>query len=209
MNERERLTGLRGSLKHTYMSRTQNLPFHGWHHIEFVEAKVCTFAQELGADLNLCRISALVHDLNHLDAPGSRASAGASRIEHVLSEAGYPKKTILRIQKIVVEAETAGRGPDISQEAKALSDSDTLFKALPVTPVLLAHRYLSETSMTVHDLAEKIVSEQTPLREKEIYFYTELGERLYGSWASANLALWHAMLECLHDPDVLRLLSAL
>lgn len=39
---------------------SDDLPFHGWHHIEFVYRKSAVFAVDLGADSNLTQVAALV-----------------------------------------------------------------------------------------------------------------------------------------------------
>jgi uncharacterized protein len=111
------------------------------------------------------------------------------------------------IEDIVIEAEMATRGPDISREAQALSDADTLFKALPVTPVVLAHRYLEENGVTLRELANKIVGEQQDPHDEGFYFYNPEAAATYSRWATANLALWQCIKESLDDTDVEELLD--
>jgi uncharacterized protein len=96
---------------------------------------------------------------------------------------------------------------DISAEAMALSDADTLFKAHPITPVLLAPLYMQETGSSLGELAQKIVGEQVPLRDDGIYFYSESAKKKYESWGDANLALWSCIQEALDDPSVRELIE--
>lgn len=185
------------------------LPFHGWHHVSFVRGKAADFAQANGADVGVVETAALVHDLNYLVERNSPASAGRDLRMRVLAESGVPEATATWIDAIVVEAEMATRHRNIGIEAQALSDADTLFKALPVTPVMLAHRYLTENGLSLRELASKIVGEQRDVHEAGFYFYSRQAAAAYSHWASANLALWQCVVESLEDPSVARLLSAI
>ena len=198
MNVQERMKSL-------YAEHVDDVPFHGWHHIEFVVSKVPEFALELGADVDKTRLAALVHDVNHLVAPGSHVGAGESLLRQILEEAECPSSVVSSVARIVKEAETAQRGHSLSREAKALSDADTLFKALPITPILLAPRYLAEAKWPIDKLARKIISEQTPLQREGIYFYSSSAKAKFDKSAQLNLALWIGVIECLEDPDVARL----
>jgi uncharacterized protein len=100
------------------------------------------------------------------------------------------------------------RHRDISLEAQALSDADTLFKALPITPVMLAHRYLDENRISLRALATKIVGEQRGRYDDGFYFYSPQAAASYSRWALANLELWRCILESLDDPCVEDLLGA-
>jgi uncharacterized protein len=190
-----------------YAKQTREIPFHGLHHVAFVARNSRKFAEELGADAATVELAALVHDVNYLVATRSDASAGAQLRRKILNDIGLDQDSIGTIENIVVAAETRVRGPRISREAMALSDADTLFKALPITPVILAPLYMRETGRSVRDLAEKIVGEQVPLRDKDIYFYSETAKKKYEHWGDANLALWSCILESLDDPSVMELIE--
>jgi uncharacterized protein len=186
----------------------RRLPFHGWHHVSFVRAKAVHFAQANGAEASIVETAALVHDVNYLVRRNSPAAAGERLRMDVLAEAGVRPTTARWIDDIVVEAEMANRGPDISVEAQALSDADTLFKALPVTPVMLSHRYLAENGITLRELADKIVGEQQEKHDDGYYFYNPDAAAAYSRWASTNLMLWQHIRESLDDHDVAELLDA-
>ncbi|HEY3749441.1 MAG TPA: HD family phosphohydrolase [Pseudonocardiaceae bacterium] len=187
----------------------QRLPFHGWHHVSFVRAKGAQFAAHNGADVSLVETAALVHDLNYLVERNSAASAGGALRMRILAEAGVPEAAAAWIDAVVDEAEMATRHRDISIEAQALSDADTLFKALPVTPVMLAHRYLTENGISLRELASKIVGEQRGVHDAGFYFYSQEAADAYSHWASANLELWQCVMEALDDPSVNQLLAAI
>ncbi|MBP2330057.1 uncharacterized protein JOF56_010442 [Kibdelosporangium banguiense] len=185
-----------------------NLPFHGWHHVHFVRTKAGAFARANGSDPAVVETAALVHDLNYIVKRNSDAAEGREIRMRILAAAGVAEPVAEWIDDIVVEAEISTRHRDISKEAQALSDADTLFKALPVTPVMLAHRYLSENGITLGQLANKIVGEQRGKHDEGFYFYSPQAKAMYSHWASANLELWQCVVEALDDPSVGELLDA-
>lgn len=204
--ENQKLNALEGSLETLYKEKSRDLLFHGWHHITFVQKKAIIFAKELGADQGIVEAAALTHDLNYV-AKGSHPSDGKELRETFLKKAGYSTEEIEQIEAIVLEEHTAERGNDISGEAKALSDADTLFKALPFTPILFASKYIAETQTDIVKLASKIVEEQNHLMEQGIYFYTESAREKYLGWAKVNLQLWNNVAESLRDPEIQEVLD--
>jgi len=186
----------------------ESLPFHGWHHVGFVRTKAVEFAERNGSDAAVVETAALVHDVNYIVARNSSAAAGRRLRLEILAVAGVAKPVAGWIDRIVREAEMAVRHREISLEAQALSDADTLFKALPVTPVVLAHRYLAENGVSLRELAEKIVGEQQDVHDDGYYFYNPQAAATYTRWAAANLQLWQCIRESLDDPTVEQLLRA-
>jgi uncharacterized protein len=184
------------------------LQFHGWHHVSFVRTKAARFAVLNGAEVSVVETAALVHDVNYLVRRNSSAAAGGRLRRAILKRAGVPAHVAAWVDRIVVEAEMATRGRDISLEAQALSDADTLFKALPVTPVVLAHKYLEENGIGLRELANKICGEQQSVHDEGFYFYNPEAAAMYTRWASANLQLWQCIRESLDDADVSQLLAA-
>ncbi|WP_197288984.1 hypothetical protein [Nocardia sp. NRRL S-836] len=183
------------------------LQFHGWHHVSFVRDKAVHFAERNGAAADVVEVAALVHDLNYMVRRNSLPTDGAALRRKVLFIAGVCVGDIDWIERIVVEAEMRTRHRDISLEAQALSDADTLFKALPVTPVVLAHKYLQENGISLRELAHKIVGEQVGKADDGYYFYDEEAAATYTKWAEANLSLWRCIVESLDDPCVEDLLT--
>jgi len=185
-----------------------NLQFHGWHHVSFVRDKAIHFASRNGACVEVVHVAALVHDLNYMVRRNSLPLDGAELRAKVLASAGVPADDATWVEDIVLEAEMRTRHRTISLEAQALSDADTLFKALPVTPVVLAHKYLEENGITLKELAHKIVNEQQGAVDDGYYFYDAEAAATYTRWASANLKLWQCIVESLDDPCVEDLLTA-
>lgn len=198
---------VREQIRATYASHPTELPFHGWKHVQFVSVKARLFASELDVDPDLVEIAALVHDLNYLVDVASSATSGGNLRQRILLSAGLSSTIIERVESIIQQAETKRRHEAISPEAMALSDADNAFKALPITPILYASRYVEETGMPLLQLAEKIVAEQVPLADRGIYFYTATAVKEYGRWATANLELWRSVLDAVTDPEVLLLLD--
>ncbi|MEU7788303.1 HD family phosphohydrolase [Amycolatopsis sp. NPDC049159] len=197
-----------GRVRRLCRQYAERLQFHGWHHVSFVRAKAGGFARHNGADPAVVEVAALVHDVNYLVLRNSPASAGRNLRLEILAECGVPPHVSRWIDEIVDEAEMATRGRDISLEAQALSDADTLFKALPVTPVVLAHRYLRENGLSLRELANKIVGEQCDVHDEGYYFYNPEAAATYSRWATANLQLWQCIKEAVDDPTVVELLDA-
>jgi uncharacterized protein len=184
------------------------LPFHGWHHVNFVRTKAVGFAGHNGADAGVVEVAALVHDVNYLVRRNSSAAAGSDLRLSMLAESGVSDEVSCWIDAIIDEAEMATRHRNISLEAQALSDADTLFKALPVTPVVLAHKYLKENDLSLRELAHKIVGEQANVHGEGYYFYNTEAAATYSRWAGANLELWQCIKEAVDDPTVAELLDA-
>jgi uncharacterized protein len=206
MNNEQKLNILRTNLEDLYMQRNDELLFHGWHHITFILKKSIDFANSIGADLFLVESAALTHDLNYVVKENSVPEVGAELRKQCLSEAGYTQKEIERIENIVLESHTGYRTEQISDEGRALSDADSLFKILPITPVIFSGKYITQNKVDISKLANKIVTEQNKLMDQGIYFYTALAKEKYLKWARINLNLWNGVVEALRDEDVQALL---
>ena len=207
MENSSKIQRLRDSLQKLYYLQSGKLLFHGWHHITFVSKKAVEFAKSIHADVFLVESAGLVHDLNYVVRPRSEPEEGKELRQQHLREAGYTSEEILRIETIVMEEHLATRDAHISNEGKALSDADTLFKALPITIPIFASKYMQQTGTDIAQLAHKVTSEQNLLMEAGIYFYTDLAKQKYLHWAKANLALWNNVEEGLKDPDVVEVLT--
>jgi len=192
-----------------YASFTSGLPFHGWHHVEFVRAKAVVYASKNGANVRIVEAAALLHDLNYMVKRNSRVSAGEDLRREILADIGVSAETAGWIESVIREAETEARDETAGLEAQALSDADTIFKALPITPVLLAHLYMEETGEDLEQLCTRIIRDQVKLHNQGIYFYNREVAIQYEEWASANLNLWRCIEESLIQPEVRELVNTL
>jgi uncharacterized protein len=188
-------------------AQADTVPFHSWTHTEFVCNKAIEFARDRGANERLVAAAALVHDLNYLAEANSAPDAGRTMRKRLLRECGFAADEMARIEQIIHDAHTEWRSRHVDAETACLSDADTLYKALPITPVLFSHRYLDENKIGLAELAAKIINEQSHKLQDDYYFYdASLAER-YRSWVEANLRLWEAIRDSLGDPDVQRLVE--
>ncbi len=199
MSRNEQLTQ---NLKALYESSTEALLFHGWHHVQFVVRKSVEFAEELKVDRELAKAAALTHDLNYLIDTKSTVDTGAALRAQQLAKVGYDEAEIAIIEEAVHSASTEHRSASIATLAKALSDADALFKVLPVGPMILSARFITETKTDLRKWADRIMREQQPLLDSGIYFYTQTARDRYLEWARLNLE-WVAMVQrSLDDPDI-------
>jgi len=88
-----------------------------------------------------------------------------------------------------------------------LSDADSLFKVLPITPVVFASSYIKQNGVDIYKMADKITKEQNKLLENDIYFYTDIAKVRYLDWARLNLGLWNNIKDCLEDKDISEILT--
>lgn len=207
MENKEKIDALEKILQVLYEKHKEELLFHGWHHIEFVRTKALEFAPELQADPFLVESAALVHDLDYIDRSGTRK--GENLRKKILSDVGYSQEDQETIEEIIHVAHIGNQTEDMSNEAKALADGDNLFKVLPFTPILFAHKYLEEQKVGLRELAEKIVSDQKDKIERGTFFYSETARRKYLKWAKTNIEIWTNMEESLDDPDIARVISSI
>lgn len=184
------------------------LLFHGWHHIEFVHNKAIEFAIELKCNVEKVAVSALLHDLNYIFSDKLEPEAARLNIIEYVIKVGYDKDYAEEIANLIENSHLAYRGTrELSDESKALSDADTLFKAIPTTPILFASRFITQNKYDIEKLGNKVVNEQKPLMDADEYFYTDIAKRKYLKWAKTNLDIWENILESLGDKDVRQLLA--
>jgi uncharacterized protein len=204
----ERTAKLATQLEELYGSYKDTLLFHGWHHIYFVARKSVEFASEFNVDKEIIEAAALTHDLNYIvDTTTTGPEAGTKLREKYLSQAGFSNDEISEINAIILEEHVAYRHANISDAAKVLSDADSLFKVMPLNPVLFSSKFITETKIDLRAWATRIIKEQKPLLDEGIYFYTDIAKRKYLAWAETDLQLVAQVLESLDDPDIQEMLD--
>jgi uncharacterized protein len=196
------------NLKKLYYEKAADLLFHGWHHIYLTAKKAPEFAEEFpDVDKELVEAAALTHDLNYIVETNSGPEAGERLRAQYLQEAGFNPKEIAYIESVVMEENTATRDANISDAAKALSDADSLFKIMPLTPIIFSSHYIVENRVDIHQWADKIINEQASLMEQGIYFYTKAANEKYLQWAKTDLELVKQVKESLEDPAIKEMLE--
>jgi len=190
------------NLKVLYETYKEELLFHGWHHIAFVTRKSLEFADEFKIDKEVLEAAALTHDLNYIVDVTSEVDDGKNLRAEELAAVGYNSEEISTIERVVHDASTENSGGNISDTAKALSDGDKLFKVLPVGPMILSARYITETKVDIKKWADRIIRDQKPLLESGIYFHTRIAKERYLAWAKLNLQWVEMVRSSLDDPDI-------
>lgn len=207
MNTSDRTTKLSNILEELYKEHSKELLFHGWHHICFVRNKAVEFAQIIHANIEIVEAAALTHDLNYFILPNSEPEIAKEMRLKYLKGSLFNDSEIHQIESIIMESHVRTRNENISTEGKALSDADTLFKALPTTPILFASKFITQNKIDIYKLAAKITSEQKKLLDSGIYFYIDEVKEKYLDWAKTNLELWEYVQESLDDKDVQEMLT--
>lgn len=203
-----RTNTLATALKELYYTHARTLLFHGWHHIYLTAKKAVEFADEFPeVDKELLEAAALTHDLNYLVKTNTAPEVGKELREQYLTKAGFNSSEIAAVEAIVMEGHTGTRHATISHAAKALSDADSLFKIMPLTPIIFSSHYIVENKVDIHQWADKIIQEQKPLMEQGIYFYTKKANEKYLEWAKTDLALVEQVKESLDDPAIKEMLD--
>lgn len=203
----ERVALLTANLEALYRKHSAELLFHGWHHITFVAKKARQFAEGYDVNAEIVEAAALTHDLNYIVEPYSEPEVGEELRREYLQKSQFTASEIAAIEATIMEGHMAARHENISLEAKILSDADTIFKSLPVTPIILTGHYITENQVDLQKLARKIVNEQKPMMEAGIYFYTDAAKAKYLPWAESNLKLWENVVAALDDEDVNEMLA--
>jgi len=201
------ITKLRKEIKSLYLKHSKKLLFHGWHHITFVVKKSQKIAVTVNANKMIVEAAALTHDLNYIIKPNSKPEIGKNIRKKILLKTGFNLNEIIVIEKVVMESHTGTRTKKISPEGIALSDADTLFKALPITPIIFAQKYITQNNVDIFKLAKKITTEQNPLIKNNIYFYSNYAKKKYLHWAKDNLKVWNNVIEALKDKEIKEVLK--
>ena len=201
MNKDAILQKITNDVQNIYKNALHELPYHGWHHIEFVHQQALRFAPELGADPFLVAIAALIHDLNYVVDANSTFHAGSSMRVELLRNNGFDEEIVQQVEQIIQQGDRTLRTADISPEAKALSDADTLFICLPITPIIFTKGFLIERSISIRKIADLIINTQKPLFEQDIFFYSDTAKK-YMNWAKTNFELWGNVIEFLDDKEI-------
>lgn len=195
------------ALEELYNEKSSELLFHGWHHIYLAAKKVVEFADELKVDKEIAVATALVHDLNYVVEVNSEPDIAKDLRAQYLRAADFTEVEIETIEQAIMESHTANRHAHISDLAKALADADNIFKVLPVTPMLFSSHYITENKVDIHKWAGKIIRDQKPLLDQDIYFYTKIAKQRYDEWARVNLRLVEMVQDALEDPDIVETLE--
>jgi uncharacterized protein len=103
---------------------------HDRHHVERVHRMAMRIASEEGADMDVVRAAALLHDVARAMEDEGRvedhASEGARIAGEILAEVGFPEEKIPRVVECIRVHRFRGGGHAGSLEARVLQDADRL-----------------------------------------------------------------------------------
>lgn len=108
---------------------TADDPVHGFDHVLRVLALAERIGKELGADLEIVRAAALLHDAAGADPRENRAeheAASAEFARQVLSGEGWPDARIEAVAHCIVSHRYRGQQQPETLEARVLFDADKL-----------------------------------------------------------------------------------
>jgi uncharacterized protein len=100
---------------------------HDWRHIERVRKLARTIGLEEGADLYVCELAALLHDLADAKIAGDEVT-GQRRVRDWLATRGAESSAIERVMEIIATMSFAGGGrlPMTTLEGRVVQDADRL-----------------------------------------------------------------------------------
>lgn len=153
----------------------QNGTSHRWDHVERVLALAERLAREEGADINVVRVAALLHDIGRGEEARTRgrvchAEYGAELARKILAEEGLPPDFIERVVRAIKRHRfRRGELPETIEE-KVLFDADKL-DSLGAVGIGRAFLFAGEVGARLHnpevdlEKTEPYSSEDTAWRE--------------------------------------------
>ncbi len=124
---------------------------HDWSHIERVRRLAANIAREEGADIFICELAALLHDIADEKIAGDEET-GLARVRHWLVKHGVDRETTERVMEIIGAMSFAGgdRPPMTTLEGKVVQDADRL-DAIGAIGVARAFVYGATRGRAMHD----------------------------------------------------------
>lgn len=124
---------------------------HDWSHIERVRRLARTIAQEEGADIFVCELAALLHDIADEKIAGDEL-AGLARVRTWLQDNGAPHAAIERVMTIIETMSFAGgdRPAMTTLEGQVVQDADRL-DAIGAVGIARAFAYGATRGREMHN----------------------------------------------------------
>lgn len=128
---------------------------HRWDHVQRVLALAERLAQAEGADLDVVRVAALLHDIARGEEKASKgqvchAARGAELAREILAGLGFPEDFIARVAEAIAAHRFRSRRRPQSLEAKVLFDADKL-DALGAVGIGRAFLFAGEVGARLHN----------------------------------------------------------
>jgi uncharacterized protein len=177
---------------------------HDWWHIDRVVRLARRLAEEEGADVFLCELAALTHDLADWKINPDEARALAD-LRGWLSEHGADEPTVVAVMEIITSMSFKGGGgaPMRTLEGQIVQDADRL-DAIGAIGIARAFAYGGAKGLLLHDPEEAPRQQMTAAEYKSrqaatiTHFYEKLlklQDRMNTATARRLAAQRHAVLE--------------
>jgi uncharacterized protein len=138
---------------------------HSYEHVERVKNIATLLAEEEGADLELVRLGAILHDIGRaIGEPHNETGARLAR--EILSEMGYPEEMINKVTRIVLCHRQSLSYELETLEEEIVWDADKI-DLIGVTGVLRAFHWAGAMKISFKD-------EVKWFRERQTKFYDQL-----------------------------------
>jgi uncharacterized protein len=124
---------------------------HDWWHIARVRALARTIAEHEGADIFICELAALLHDLADAKIASDEAT-GLARVRDWLAEQGADAETVARVMEIVATMSFSGgtKLAPATLEGRVVQDADRL-DAIGAIGIARAFAYGGSRGRLMHD----------------------------------------------------------
>ncbi|MFB6088771.1 MAG: HD domain-containing protein [Candidatus Aenigmatarchaeota archaeon] len=156
-----------------YMEELED-PAHNWHHIQRVYNLCERIWKEEGADLEVLRVGALMHDIGLTENREKHGIIGANLAEDILKDLDYNREFIDHVTDVIRSHRFSNEYEPESIEAKILRDADELdaLGAIGIARVM----YVSQRhGKEIHDPEREIDDELDGISNTAImHFYEKL-----------------------------------
>ena len=137
------------SLKKLVKKTMEASTTHDWEHVERVFHLSTILAEKEGADIELCQVGALLHDIGRvIGEPHNLTGRGRAKV--LLRGMRYPSEKIDHVLRIIENHGLAGWDKLESIEEKIIWDADKL-DGLGAIGIARAFHMRGETGLTFHD----------------------------------------------------------
>ncbi|MFB6076465.1 MAG: HD domain-containing protein [Candidatus Aenigmatarchaeota archaeon] len=154
-----------------YMKKLSD-PAHNWHHIQRVYNLCERIGKEEGADLEVLRIGALLHDIGLTENREKHGEVGAKMAEDILKDLDYSKKSIKHVKDMIKSHRFSNNHEPKTLEAYILRDADRL-DAMGAVGIARIMAYNGLHNKEIYDPDKEINDEYDGYSETAIHHFYE------------------------------------
>ncbi len=146
-------------------------PSHDWNHVQRVLNLSQKLSKKIGADLEIVKLSALLHDIGrNKEDKGEikdHANWGARKSKEILKKIGINKEDITRVEHCIESHRYQNSIEPNTIEAKIISDADNL-DALGAVGIARVFSYGGENNYPMHDPKIPMEKDNSEMGETQI-----------------------------------------